>query len=113
MRNPAPSAAHPSATAAVSVGVDSIDKPSAGRLTATPRPPAGSDVTGLSVGDRVCMEPGVPDPTSKEARLGMYNLDRELRFWATPPYAESLRAGESAPRSGARRVLRRHAVSGS
>jgi len=39
------------------------------------------------------MEPGVPDPTSKEAHLGMYNLDRELRFWATPPYAESLLAG--------------------
>lgn len=45
----------------------------------------GGGVTNLSVGDRVCMEPGIPDPNSKAARLGIYNLDPAVRFWATPP----------------------------
>ena len=45
----------------------------------------GQDVTTLKVGDRVCMEPGVPDPTSKASRLGMYNVDPAVTFWATPP----------------------------
>ena len=45
----------------------------------------GSEVTGLSVGDRVCMEPGIPNPTSRAAKLGIYNVDPEVRFWATPP----------------------------
>ncbi len=46
---------------------------------------AGREVTGLKVGDRVCMEPGIPDPDSKAMRLGIYNLDPAVRFWATPP----------------------------
>ena len=45
----------------------------------------GSAVTGLEVGDRVCMEPGIPDPNSRASRLGLYNLDPAVRFWATPP----------------------------
>lgn len=45
----------------------------------------GSEVTHLSVGDRVCMEPGIPDPTSKATKLGIYNVDPAVRFWATPP----------------------------
>jgi D-xylulose reductase len=45
----------------------------------------GPGVTQLKVGDRVCMEPGIPDPNSKAARLGMYNVDPAVRFWATPP----------------------------
>ena len=45
----------------------------------------GSDVTSVSVGDRVCMEPGLPDPNSRASRLGIYNLDPAVRFWATPP----------------------------
>lgn len=45
----------------------------------------GEGVTHLSVGDRVCMEPGVPDPSSKASRLGMYNVDPAVKFWATPP----------------------------
>lgn len=45
----------------------------------------GPGVTGLAVGDRVCMEPGVPDPNSRASRLGMYNVDPAVRFWATPP----------------------------
>jgi D-xylulose reductase len=45
----------------------------------------GSDVTNLSAGDRVCMEPGIPDPSSRASRLGIYNVDPAVRFWATPP----------------------------
>ncbi len=45
----------------------------------------GGEVTALAVGDRVCMEPGIPDPNSRASRLGMYNLDPSVRFWATPP----------------------------
>ncbi|MEO6918502.1 MAG: NAD(P)-dependent alcohol dehydrogenase [Collimonas sp.] len=45
----------------------------------------GAGVTGLKVGDRVCMEPGVPDFESKATRLGLYNLDPAVSFWATPP----------------------------
>lgn len=45
----------------------------------------GEGVTHLKVGDRVCMEPGIPDPNSKASRLGMYNVDPAVRFWATPP----------------------------
>lgn len=52
---------------------------------------AGSEVRGLTVGDRVCMEPGVPDPNSRASRLGLYNLDPAVRFWATPPVHGCLR----------------------
>jgi D-xylulose reductase len=45
----------------------------------------GAGVKHLKPGDRVCMEPGIPDPNSRAARLGIYNLDPAVRFWATPP----------------------------
>jgi D-xylulose reductase len=45
----------------------------------------GKDVKRLKAGDRVCMEPGIPDPNSRAAQLGIYNLDPAVRFWATPP----------------------------
>lgn len=45
----------------------------------------GDGVTNLKVGDRVCMEPGVPDPNSRASRLGLYNVDPAVTFWATPP----------------------------
>jgi D-xylulose reductase len=51
----------------------------------------GSAVTTLKVGDRVCMEPGVPDPLGRATRLGLYNLDPAVRFWATPPVHGCLR----------------------
>lgn len=51
----------------------------------------GSQVSTLNVGDRVCMEPGIPDPNSKATRLGMYNIDPKVRFWATPPVHGILR----------------------
>lgn len=45
----------------------------------------GVDVRHLSVGDRVCMEPGIPNMASKATKLGVYNVDPDVRFWATPP----------------------------
>lgn len=45
----------------------------------------GSGVTGLKVGDRVCMEPGIPNFKSKASKLGKYNVDPNVVFWATPP----------------------------
>ena len=45
----------------------------------------GPGVTGLKVGDRVCMEPGIPDPNSRASKLGLYNVDPSVTFWATPP----------------------------
>ena len=52
---------------------------------------AGPAVTLLKAGDRVCMEPGIPDPNSRATQLGMYNLDPAVRFWATPPVHGCLR----------------------
>lgn len=51
----------------------------------------GSEVRTLKTGDRVCMEPGIPDPNSRATRMGMYNIDPAVRFWATPPVHGILR----------------------
>lgn len=51
----------------------------------------GREVKHLKVGDRVCMEPGIPDPNGEATRRGMYNLDPAVRFWATPPIHGVLR----------------------
>ena len=45
----------------------------------------GSAVEGLKAGDRVCMEPGIPDLSSRASKLGLYNVDPSVVFWATPP----------------------------
>ncbi|MEM5388140.1 NAD(P)-dependent alcohol dehydrogenase [Paraburkholderia phymatum] len=45
----------------------------------------GAEVTHLKIGDRVCMEPGIPQFDSPATMRGMYNLDPAVRFWATPP----------------------------
>lgn len=45
----------------------------------------GPAVKGLRAGDRVCMEPGIPDASSRASRLGLYNVDPSVVFWATPP----------------------------
>ncbi|HUX50857.1 MAG TPA: NAD(P)-dependent alcohol dehydrogenase [Spirochaetia bacterium] len=45
----------------------------------------GANVKDLKKGDRVCMEPGIPNRRSRAYRLGMYNLDPDVVFWATPP----------------------------
>jgi len=51
----------------------------------------GLEVARLKVGDRVCMEPGIPDWESRYSRLGRYNLDPSVTFWATPPAHGCLR----------------------
>jgi len=51
----------------------------------------GEKVAGLKPGDRVCMEPGIPDMSSRASRLGFYNLDPAVRFWGTPPVHGCLR----------------------
>lgn len=45
----------------------------------------GREVSQLKVGDRVCMEPGIPRLDSPATLRGLYNLDPAVRFWATPP----------------------------
>ncbi len=45
----------------------------------------GAEVAHLKPGDRVCMEPGIPDANSRASKLGIYNVDPAVRFWATPP----------------------------
>jgi D-xylulose reductase len=45
----------------------------------------GDNVTHLQPGDRVCMEPGIPDLKSRATLEGKYNLDPAVSFWATPP----------------------------
>ncbi|MDF1635186.1 NAD(P)-dependent alcohol dehydrogenase [Mycoplana sp. MJR14] len=45
----------------------------------------GANVQTLAVGDRVCMEPGIPNLSSRASKLGIYNVDPSVRFWATPP----------------------------
>ena len=46
----------------------------------------GENVKHLKVGDRVCMEPGIPCMKCHECLTGHYNLCKDVKFWATPPY---------------------------
>ena len=48
----------------------------------------GANVKHLKVGDRVCMEPGIPNFKSTETLQGMYNLDPEVAFWRLPPFMD-------------------------
>lgn len=45
----------------------------------------GTNVSGLSVGDRVAIEPGVPCRTCEECAAGRYHLCPDITFMATPP----------------------------
>jgi threonine dehydrogenase-like Zn-dependent dehydrogenase len=42
------------------------------------------------VGDPVAIEPGVPCSCNKHTREGRYNLDPDIKFFATPPHHGSL-----------------------
>ena len=46
---------------------------------------SGPEATKHEIGDRVTLEPGVPDGTCRECRAGRYNLCPNVRFFATPP----------------------------
>lgn len=45
----------------------------------------GDKVTSLKVGDRVCMEPGVPCRRCARCKEGKYNICPDMAFAATPP----------------------------
>ena len=45
----------------------------------------GPGVTGLVIGQRVSIEPGVPDLTCGQCLAGRYNLCPNMRFFGTPP----------------------------
>lgn len=45
----------------------------------------GPGVTRLVVGERVSIEPGVPDLTCRQCLVGRYNLCPNMRFFGTPP----------------------------
>lgn len=45
----------------------------------------GEKVTKHTTGERVTLEPGVPDMVCYECRAGRYNLCPNVRFFATPP----------------------------
>ena len=45
----------------------------------------GDKVSTLKIGDRVCMEPGVPCRRCNRCKEGKYNLCVEMAFAATPP----------------------------
>ena len=57
----------------------------------------GSKVSHLTVGDRVCMEPGIPNFMSQQTLAGQYNIDPSVRFWATPPVHGCLRENAVHP----------------
>ena len=46
----------------------------------------GTAVKRLSPGDRVSLEPGVPDLACPQCIAGRYNLCEDMKFHATPPY---------------------------
>lgn len=46
----------------------------------------GPGVTGLTPGQRVAIEPGVPCRSCTQCLTGRYNLCPDVRFFATPPY---------------------------
>lgn len=46
---------------------------------------AGEDARQHAVGQRVALEPGVPDLRCRACRTGHYNLCPNVRFFATPP----------------------------
>ena len=45
----------------------------------------GTDVPQSRVGERVAIEPGIPDGTCEQCRAGHYNLCPNVRFFGTPP----------------------------
>ncbi len=45
----------------------------------------GKGVAHLAVGDRVSIEPGVPDRSCPQCLAGRYNLCPNMKFFATPP----------------------------
>ena len=57
----------------------------------------GNAVSTLKVGDRVCMEPGVPCRRCVRCKEGKYNLCPDMEFAATPPVDGTLAKFYSLP----------------
>lgn len=76
------------------IGDSIVEKPlvlgheGAGRVIAV-----GAEVTNLSVGDRVIVEPGIACGRCRLCRLGRYNLCSNVRFLGIPP-SDGLMAGQ-------------------
>jgi len=66
----------------------------------------GPGVTSLQPGDDVALEPGIPCWFNRASREGRYNIDPDIKFFATPPVHASL--AEVAHRAS--RVLTRGAA---
>jgi L-iditol 2-dehydrogenase len=45
----------------------------------------GAEVDSSRIGERVSLEPGIPDGVCDQCRAGRYNLCPNVRFFATPP----------------------------
>ena len=45
----------------------------------------GADVSRDRIGERVAIEPGIPDGVCEQCRAGRYNLCPNVRFFGTPP----------------------------
>lgn len=50
----------------------------------------GAGVSEARIGERVSLEPQRTDPWNEQSRLGRYNLDPSIEFFATPPYDGAL-----------------------
>ena len=72
----------------------------------------GPGVTMLQVGQRVSIEPGVPDLTCQQCLSGRYNLCPNMRFFATPPITPRNQPNESAKVPSKSKAARRHFVGG-
>ncbi len=46
---------------------------------------AGANVSQQRIGERVAIEPGIPDGVCEQCRAGHYNLCPNVRFFGTPP----------------------------
>ncbi|KAF2483793.1 putative xylitol dehydrogenase [Neohortaea acidophila] len=57
----------------------------------------GDKVTTLKVGDRVCLEPGIPCRMCVRCKEGKYNLCPDMAFAATPPFDGTLAKYYSLP----------------
>jgi L-iditol 2-dehydrogenase len=47
---------------------------------------AGAEVSQSRIGERVAIEPGIPDGVCEQCRAGRYNLCPNVRFFGTPPF---------------------------
>jgi L-iditol 2-dehydrogenase len=59
----------------------------------------GERVSGNRIGERVAVEPGIPDGVCEQCRAGRYNLCPNVRFFGTPPIDGAFTNFVSVPES--------------